>query len=82
MNWQADKTKRDTYLWLVGKLYNYCNTPGQDFDYQMHRALLTPNFLMKCFRQAGLKNVKRMSMDENRLRNRHGWINMGIIGTK
>jgi len=82
INWRKELTKQDPYLWLVGKLYNYTINPEDDFDYQLHRALLTPNFLMKCFRQAGLKNVKRMSMDENRLRNRHGWINMGIIGTK
>lgn len=82
INWQAEKTKKNPYLWLVGKLYNYTKTPGVDFDYQLHRALITPNFLQDCFRAAGLKNVRMMTMDENRLPNRHGWINMGVIGTK
>jgi ubiquinone/menaquinone biosynthesis C-methylase UbiE len=82
INWQSDKTKQDPYLWLVGKLYNYTKTPGVDFDYQLHRALITPEFLKKCFVNANLKNVRTMSMEENRLRNRHGWINMGVIGTK
>ena len=82
LNWQADKTKRDPYLWLVGKLYNYTKTPGLDFDYQMHRALITPNFLQRCFKNAGLKNVRILLPEENRLKNRHGWINMGVIGIK
>jgi ubiquinone/menaquinone biosynthesis C-methylase UbiE len=82
VNWRKELTNQDPYLWLVGKLYNYCINPEDDFDYQLHRALLTPKFLQQCFRNAGLKNVKQMTMDQNRLRNRHGWINMGIIGTK
>lgn len=82
LKWQADKTKRDPYLWLVGKLYNYTKTLGVDFDYQMHRALITPEFLKKCFINAGLKNVRIMAIEENRLPNRHAWINMGVCGTK
>ena len=82
MNWKKHLTNNDPFLWLQGKLYNYTKNPNLDFDYQLHRSLLTPKSLCKFFEQAGLKNVHSADMSENRLTNRHGWINMGVIGTK
>lgn len=82
LNWKKPKTNGDPYLWLVGKLYNYTKDPSDDFDYHLHRTLITPTFLKRCFVKAGLKDVRDMDISENRLINRHGWMNMGVIGWK
>lgn len=82
LNWRSNLTERNPFLWLVGKLYNYTKKPDVDFDYQLHRSLITPKFLQDCFISAGLKNVRLMHTHENRIPNRHGWINFGVIGWK
>lgn len=79
-NWLPEKVKKDPYLWLSGKLFNYAK--HGEFDHQMHRAVITPKFLLQCFYNAGLSNVRAMDISEYRTTNVHGWFNMGVCGIK
>jgi ubiquinone/menaquinone biosynthesis C-methylase UbiE len=69
----------DPYKWASGRIMSYPRSG--DYDANLHRAVLTPKYLKKCFKEAGLINVTEMSQKEVRGTN-HGWINMGIKGIK
>lgn len=79
--WQETKTKRDPYLWANGRLMNYPKHGGEQGNLHLHRAIITPNFLARCFEEAGLKDVTRLTSEDVRGKD-HGWINMGFRGTK
>lgn len=78
-NWQEEKTKGDTYLWLVGRILSYPRSG--EYDSNLHRAIITPIFLINCFKKAGLKDIRLMDRSEVRGYD-HGWINLGVKGTK
>jgi predicted SAM-dependent methyltransferase len=80
--WQIEKTKGDPYLWLTGRLLSYPRDNSLDFDHNLHRSIITPKLLIECFEEAGLKDVRLLKENENRIVNKHGWINMGVIGKK
>ena len=85
LNWRSRLTREHPQLWLQGKLYNYTRDRGVDFDYQLHRAMLTPRLMKEIFVDAGLKDVKVLSESENYVpenQKRHGWINLGVRGIK
>ena len=85
LKWRPKLTRNHPFLWLQGKLYNYTRERNVDFDYQLHRAMLTPRFMKEIFVDAGLKDVKVLSEYENYVpknQDRHGWINLGVKGTK
>lgn len=69
----------DPYKWASGRIMSYPRSG--DYDANLHRAVLTPKYLEQCFKKAGLRNIKRMSLKEVRGTN-HGWINMGVRGIK
>jgi len=77
--WQIEKTKGDPYLWLSGRLYSYPRSG--EYDSNLHRSVLTPKFLIKCFKNAGLRDIRLMDRSEVRGYD-HGWINLGVKGTK
>ena len=45
------------------------------------RSPWTPKFLKQCFTEAGLYGIRDMDRSEVRGKD-HGWINMGVVGTK
>jgi len=69
----------DPYKWVSGRIMSYPRSG--DYDANLHRAVLTPKYIEKCFKEAGLINITRMSQKEVRGTN-HGWINIGIKGNK
>lgn len=81
--WKEDLTKRDPYTWAVGRMLNYPKKTRADSagHYWMHRAILTPNYLKRCFEEAGLVNIERLNSGDVRGKD-HGWINMGFRGEK
>jgi len=84
LNWRDKLTNRHPFLWLQGKLYNYTKDRNVDFDYQLHRSMLTPKFLKELFVVAGMSDV-RVLKGENYVpdnERRHGWMNLGVRGTK
>lgn len=85
LDWRRRLTRSHPQLWLQGKLYNYTRDRKVDFDYQLHRAMLTPKLLTEIFVEAGLTDVKVLGVKENYVpenQERHGWINLGVKGTK
>lgn len=83
--WRPELTKRHPFLWLQGKIFNYTKTKGVDFDYQLHRGMLTPKFLTELFTDAGMTDVVVLREDQNYVpdnQKRHGWMNLGVRGIK
>ena len=73
------KIKNDPYVWASGRIMSYPRSG--DYDSNLHRVIWTPKFLKQCFAEAGLKYIRDMNRSEVRGKD-HGWINMGVIGTK
>ena len=85
LDWRHSLTRRHPQLWLQGKLYNYTKDRNADFDYQLHRSMLTPKLLTEIFESVGLVGVHVMGEGKNLVpknSERHGWINLGVKGTK
>lgn len=66
-------------LFAGGRLFSYPRTG--EYDSNLHRSLLTPRFIKDQFTKNNLKNIREMDRSEVRGYD-HGWINMGISGTK
>jgi SAM-dependent methyltransferase len=64
----------DVCLWAAGRLYSF-GPP----DHGWHRSLYTPNYLHKVLCRAGLRDVHRLQTPRGY---DHGWINLGMGGTK
>lgn len=71
--------ENDPYLWASGRIMSYPRSG--DYDSNLHRVIWTPRFLKECFANASLKNIRDMNNQEVRGYD-HGWINMGVCGTK
>lgn len=78
LTWRQDLVKADPYNWAVGRIMNYAKK-GSVFH--LHRAIITPGFLRRCFERAGLSQIEPMTNAETRGRG-HGWINFGLRGHK
>lgn len=77
--WQKERTNGDMYKFLTGRILSYPRSG--EYDSNLHRSIITPKFLMRCFAEAGLKDVRLMDRSEVRGYD-HGWINLGVKGTK
>jgi len=75
--WRKRNPKDSPYIWAQGRLFWGANEAYPSW----HRALFTPRYLRVCLEDAGLRNVRYLSRDELRGYD-HGWINLGIVGTK
>lgn len=78
--WKHDLVKYDPYKWAVGRMLNYPKGKPNDVVW-LHRALLTPNYMKRTFREAGLVDIRDLDPSEVRGKD-HGWINMGFTGRK
>lgn len=77
--WARAQINGDPYLYCNGRLLSYPR--HGEYDSNLHRALITPRWLQQCFEKAGLKSIRAMR-DQDVRGKHHGWINMGMIGTK
>lgn len=77
--WKRDLHHDDPFKWCVGRLLNYAKK-GDHGTCWMHRAIITPAYLRRCFEQAGLSNIEAVA--EPRGRKKHAAINMGLRGAK
>jgi len=66
-------------MWASGRIMSYPRSG--DYDSNLHRVIWTPKFLKQCFTEAGLYGIRDMDRSEVRGKD-HGWINMGVVGTK
>ncbi len=79
--WYKFNPDKDTCMWAAGRLFTYGDGTGCLSDPNWHRALFTPRYLKLLFEKAGLKNVTELPRDKVRSYD-HGWINLGMKGTK
>jgi ubiquinone/menaquinone biosynthesis C-methylase UbiE len=76
---KEDWINQNPILYCAGRIFSYPRSG--EYDSNLHRSLFTPNFLKDQFRKNGLKEVRDMSRSEVRGFD-HGWVNMGVQGTK
>ena len=79
--WYRFNPKRDPCVWAAGRIYTYGDGTGSIDHPNWHRALFTPRYLSDIFRDAGLEAVRLLELGEVRAFS-HGWINLGVTGTK
>ena len=75
--WRWAAHKGDPYLWCSLRIMNYPSGP-----YQLHRSLITPNFLRRCFERAGLTDLEPLTRDDMRGSKHPAFINLGLKGRK
>lgn len=78
--WNRHGTGENPYLWCAGRIFAYAKKDGED-SVNWHRALFTRKHLMSCFDVAGLGEIRALLPHEVRGFD-HGWINLGVCGTK
>lgn len=76
--WRDDLHKHDPYTHAAGRIMCYSKKGDQGAN--LHRAILTPRYLRRCFERAGL--VDLVEVAEPRGRHKHRMVNMGLRGTK
>lgn len=77
--WRSNMTRSDPYLFAVGRTLNW---PKDGNIYQLHRALITPKFLAKCFKKAGLNELQPLTREDARGTKHSAFINLGLKGRK
>jgi SAM-dependent methyltransferase len=75
--WQKHNPDNNPYLWAAGRLFYGANPKYPSW----HRAFFTPRFLKDIFCRIGLTEVRKLPREEIRGFD-HGWINLGVGGTK
>ncbi len=76
-NWQVLNPDRNIYLWANGHLFYGAKTQYPSW----HKAFFTYKYLAFLLNKLELKEIKRTE-DSDILGVNHGWINLGIKGTK
>lgn len=76
--WRTDLHKGNPYLWAVGRIMSYAKRG--DHGVNLHRAILTPAYLRRCFEKAGLTDLETLA--EPKGTKKHKGINMGLRGRK
>jgi SAM-dependent methyltransferase len=79
--WYKFNSERDPCVWANGRIFSYGDGKGQKSSPNWHMSLFSPRFLEKTMKVAGLENIEVMPANMVRGYD-HGWINMGMKGTK
>lgn len=77
--WRSNMTRHDPYLFCVGRTLNWAKD-GNILQY--HRALITPKYLARCFKKAGLADLAPLTREDARGTRHSAFINLGLKGTK
>lgn len=77
--WRKDMTRSDVMLFGTGRLLNWAKDGSV---YQLHRALITPKYLRRCFERAGLVDLHPLAREDARGTRHSAWINQGLRGVK
>lgn len=80
-NWYRFNPDRDVCRWASGRIFTYGDGTGDRHHWNWHRALFTPRFLRSLLEKLGLENVRLLNGNEVRGHD-HGWISLGMCGTK
>ncbi|WP_072391602.1 class I SAM-dependent methyltransferase [Hyphomicrobium sp. CS1GBMeth3] len=79
--WWRFNEGHDPCVWASGRCFSYGDGTGRNDHPNWHRALFSPRYLKQLFRGAGLVEIREMDRSEV-LGHDHGWINLGVCGTK
>src|SRR5262245_31661987 len=79
--WYRFNEERDPCKWAAGRIFTYGDGKGRLNHPNWHRALFSPRYLRQIMERAGLEGVHEMDRREVRSTD-HGWINLGMKGTK
>ena len=79
--WYRYNSEKSPYKWVAGRIFTYGDGTGRTDHPNWHRALFTPKYLKLLFINAGLKHVRELGQSDVRGYD-HGWINLGMVGTK
>jgi len=76
--WRQDLHQGDPYKWAAGRIL--CYAKKGDGGLNCHRAIITPNYLRRCFEQAGLADIEPVALPRGT--KKHASINLGLKGVK
>ncbi len=79
--WYRFNEEKDPTKWFSGRMFSYGDGIGTRGHFNFHLATFSERYLKKLFIDAGFKNIVKMDNSECRGYD-HGWINLGIKGTK
>lgn len=79
--WYRFNSERDPCLWASGRVFSYGDGLGTPGHPNWHLALFSFRYLETALRKAGCASIERLGKDAVRGYD-HGWINLGIAGTK
>lgn len=76
--WRADLHGHDPYVHAAGRIM--CYSKKGDGGANIHRAIITPRYLRRCFERAGLVDLEPVA--EPRGAKKHTMVNLGLRGRK
>jgi SAM-dependent methyltransferase len=78
--WWAYNEAHDPCKWAAGRYFSYGDGTGYNHP-NWHKAVFSPRYLKALFASVGLIEIRELNRSEIRGYD-HGWINLGICGTK
>jgi SAM-dependent methyltransferase len=79
--WWKFNDGRDPCVWMSGRFFTYGDGSGSRCDPNWHFACFSARHLRGLLGKAGLQDIRDLKSDQVRGHN-HGWINLGVAGTK
>lgn len=79
--WYRFNEEKDVITWANGRIFTYGDGFGNLYHPNWHKTLFTPKHIEYLLKSAGFRDIKPMCSEEVRGYD-HGWINMGIKGSK
>ena len=79
--WWRYNEHHDPCVWMNGRTFSYGDGTGRPGHPNWHRGLFSERYMRKLFSDAGLMELRVLKRAEVRGHD-HGWINMGLSGTK
>lgn len=79
--WYRFNPNKDPCVWAAGRIFAYGDGHGNPSSPNWHKALFSLRYLTLLMSKAGLSDIRKIEREEIR-GNDHGWINLGIKGTK
>ena len=79
--WYKFNPEKDPCVWAAGRIYTYGDGRGSPKSPNWHRSLFSVRYLKLVMERAGLVDIGTLAKEDIRGHD-HGWINLGIKGTK
>lgn len=78
-SWRPELCRGEPYLFAACRVLNW---PKGGNIHELHRALITPNYLTRCFERAGLTDLAPLTREDARGSRHSAFINLGLKGRK